>query len=244
MYVCHHCFDLTFHGPCTDCFFLPVLSTLPSLIHSVVDAAAGSFAAVFRRRTLRHQIEGIDNVERAFVHVDYARRAMDEHKVERNLKMGEKDVMRPLPGYAASSGPASPGPSSANALPSAPFRRISWGVANNNAAAIAAAAAASASSAPAFRSYSCDYSNGRGGGSGSGGGGNSGGGAAEEGNEGAAEASWGSCRRESTSDGGGLRRPGRRTDLHVSTEFSPNTAMVSSPGECVATRLSALTDSD
>ncbi|GIL72414.1 hypothetical protein Vretifemale_2780 [Volvox reticuliferus] len=193
---------------------------------------------------LQHKIEGIDNVERAFVHVDYARRAMDEHKVERNLKMGEKDVMRPLPGYAASSGPASPGPSSANALPSAPFRRISWGVANNNAAAIAAAAAASASSAPAFRSYSCDYSNGRGGGSGSGGGGNSGGGAAEEGNEGAAEASWGSCRRESTSDGGGLRRPGRRTDLHVSTEFSPNTAMVSSPGECVATRLSALTDSD
>ncbi|KAG2497946.1 hypothetical protein HYH03_004208 [Edaphochlamys debaryana] len=45
---------------------------------------------------LQHKIEAIDSVERAFVHVDYARRYLEEHKVERNLKLGEKDVMKPI----------------------------------------------------------------------------------------------------------------------------------------------------
>ncbi|GIL43591.1 hypothetical protein Vafri_1293 [Volvox africanus] len=189
---------------------------------------------------LQHKIEGIDNVERAFVHVDYERRALEEHKVERNLKMGERDVMRPLPGYKSSSGPTSPGPTSANASASAPFRRTSWGVGNSSNAVGAAAAAAS--SAPAFRSYSCGH--GSGGDSGSGGCGNSGGSAATGENEGQSGALGGPCRRESTSDGGGLRRPGRRTDLRVSTDFSPSTAAVSSPGECGETKLAALADSD
>ncbi|KAG2497945.1 hypothetical protein HYH03_004207 [Edaphochlamys debaryana] len=45
---------------------------------------------------LQHKIEAVDSVERAFVHVDYARRSLEEHKVERNLRLGEKDVMKPL----------------------------------------------------------------------------------------------------------------------------------------------------
>ncbi|GLI68712.1 hypothetical protein VaNZ11_013195 [Volvox africanus] len=182
---------------------------------------------------LQHKIEGIDNVERAFVHVDYERRTLEEHKVERNLKMGEKDVMRPLPGYKSSSGPPSPSPTSANASASAPFRRISV-VGNNNTTVTAAAAAVS--SEPAFRSYSCGHSNGSDGDNGSGGGGNSGGSAATGENEGQAGALGVPCCRESTSDGGGLRRPGRRSDLRVSTEFSPVVAAVDSPGECGATR--------
>ncbi|GIL58599.1 hypothetical protein Vafri_13477, partial [Volvox africanus] len=48
---------------------------------------------------LQHKIEAIETVERAFVHVDYEQRDLEEHKVERNLKQGEKDIMKPLPGY-------------------------------------------------------------------------------------------------------------------------------------------------
>ncbi|GLC51497.1 hypothetical protein PLESTB_000508900 [Pleodorina starrii] len=56
---------------------------------------------------LQHKIEAIDSVERAFVHVDYERRTLEEHKppkrsapqVERNLKLGIKDVMKPLVAY-------------------------------------------------------------------------------------------------------------------------------------------------
>ncbi|KAG2496615.1 hypothetical protein HYH03_005436 [Edaphochlamys debaryana] len=44
----------------------------------------------------RVHIEAIESVERAFVHVDYERRQLEEHKVERNLKLGERDVMKPL----------------------------------------------------------------------------------------------------------------------------------------------------
>ncbi|KXZ56512.1 hypothetical protein GPECTOR_1g459 [Gonium pectorale] len=75
---------------------------------------------------LQHKIEAIDSVERAFVHVDYEKRSLEEHKpcryaqfsiscnpslrfailsrldnqVERNLKLGERDVMKPLPGIS------------------------------------------------------------------------------------------------------------------------------------------------
>ncbi|GIL81739.1 hypothetical protein Vretimale_1328 [Volvox reticuliferus] len=48
---------------------------------------------------LQHKLEAIETVERAFVHVDYEQRDLEEHKVERNLKRGEKDIMKPLPGY-------------------------------------------------------------------------------------------------------------------------------------------------
>ncbi|PNH12488.1 Metal tolerance protein 3 [Tetrabaena socialis] len=47
---------------------------------------------------LQHKIEAIESVERAFVHVDYCRRSLEEHKVERNLKLGVLDVMTPLAG--------------------------------------------------------------------------------------------------------------------------------------------------
>ncbi|KAG2455096.1 hypothetical protein HYH02_000916 [Chlamydomonas schloesseri] len=46
---------------------------------------------------LQHKIEALDTVERAYVHVDYERRSLEEHKVERNLKLGERNVMKPLP---------------------------------------------------------------------------------------------------------------------------------------------------
>lgn len=40
----------------------------------------------------RLQLEAIEDVERAFVHVDYARRKEPEHKVDRNLASGSKDL--------------------------------------------------------------------------------------------------------------------------------------------------------
>ncbi|EFJ44883.1 hypothetical protein VOLCADRAFT_94931 [Volvox carteri f. nagariensis] len=100
---------------------------------------------------LQHKIEAIDNVERAFVHVDYERRSLEEHKVERNLKLGVKDVMKPLAGLDAASGPSSPGgPPAGSALPTAALLpRASCGVGNNTAAAANAAAAAAAGPAGA-----------------------------------------------------------------------------------------------
>lgn len=41
---------------------------------------------------LQHKVEGLEEVERAFVHVDYALRAEPEHKVERNLASGAKNL--------------------------------------------------------------------------------------------------------------------------------------------------------
>ena len=48
------------------------------------------------------QVEGLDEVERAFVHVDYEERVEPEHKVDRNLLRGSKNLnqvrrCRPLP---------------------------------------------------------------------------------------------------------------------------------------------------
>ncbi|KAG2455097.1 hypothetical protein HYH02_000917 [Chlamydomonas schloesseri] len=70
---------------------------------------------------LQHKIEALDTVERAYVHVDYERRSLEEHKVERNLKLGVRDVMKPLPealerlGSAGGSGLISPSPTSSAA---------------------------------------------------------------------------------------------------------------------------------
>lgn len=44
---------------------------------------------------LQHKVEGLEEVERAFVHVDYAVRAEAEHKVERNLASGAKNLFMP-----------------------------------------------------------------------------------------------------------------------------------------------------
>ncbi|KAA6420570.1 MAG: CDF membrane [Trebouxia sp. A1-2] len=44
---------------------------------------------------LQHKVEGLEEVERAFVHVDYALRAEPEHKVERNLASGAKNLFMP-----------------------------------------------------------------------------------------------------------------------------------------------------
>ncbi|GLC51498.1 hypothetical protein PLESTB_000509000 [Pleodorina starrii] len=89
---------------------------------------------------LQHKLEAIENVERAFVHVDYERRELDEHKVERNLKMGEKDVMKPLPGYDFPA-PASPagGGGGGGGHPSPLLHRTSWSVGTNSATTAAAA---------------------------------------------------------------------------------------------------------
>ncbi|KAG2455092.1 hypothetical protein HYH02_000912 [Chlamydomonas schloesseri] len=46
---------------------------------------------------LQHKVEALDSVERAYVHVDWTSRSLHRHKVERNLKVGERDVMKPLP---------------------------------------------------------------------------------------------------------------------------------------------------
>ncbi|CAK0784774.1 hypothetical protein CVIRNUC_007978 [Coccomyxa viridis] len=42
--------------------------------------------------TLQHKVEGFDEVERAFVHVDYERRDEPEHKVERNLLQNKENL--------------------------------------------------------------------------------------------------------------------------------------------------------
>lgn len=44
---------------------------------------------------LQHKVEALAEVERAFVHVDYIRREELEHKVERNLASGAKDLFMP-----------------------------------------------------------------------------------------------------------------------------------------------------
>ena len=38
------------------------------------------------------QVEALDEVERAFVHVDYKQRDEPEHKVERNLQQGARNL--------------------------------------------------------------------------------------------------------------------------------------------------------
>ncbi|PSC72281.1 CDF membrane [Micractinium conductrix] len=45
---------------------------------------------------LQHKLEALDQVERAFVHVDYQRRHLPEHKVERNLlaRLQERQARR------------------------------------------------------------------------------------------------------------------------------------------------------
>ena len=48
------------------------------------------------------QLEALDEVERAFVHVDYTKRDEPEHKVERNM-MSQKDLMLPHQAVAESS---------------------------------------------------------------------------------------------------------------------------------------------
>lgn len=52
------------------------------------------------------QLEALDEVERAFVHVDYTRRDEPEHKVERNMLTHPKDLMLPHQAVAESSGSA------------------------------------------------------------------------------------------------------------------------------------------
>eukprot|EP00891_Asterochloris_glomerata_P000292 jgi/Astpho2/292/fgenesh1_pg.00010_%23_53_t len=44
---------------------------------------------------LQHKVEALPDVERAHVHVDYLKRGEPEHKVERNLASGVKDVFKP-----------------------------------------------------------------------------------------------------------------------------------------------------
>ena len=48
----------------------------------------------------------MDEVERAFVHVDYTKRDEPEHKVERNMLTHPKDLMLPHQAVAESSGSA------------------------------------------------------------------------------------------------------------------------------------------
>ncbi|GFR41467.1 hypothetical protein Agub_g2156 [Astrephomene gubernaculifera] len=98
---------------------------------------------------LQHKIEALEGVERAFVHVDYERRSVEEHKVERNLKLGEKDIMKPLAGYDAPS-PVSRAASQSNgALPAGP--QLSGRSTNGqpSGALVAAAVAAPAGAEPA-----------------------------------------------------------------------------------------------
>lgn len=52
------------------------------------------------------QLEALDEVERAFVHVDYRKREEPEHKIERNLLHNPKDLMSPHEAVAESSGSA------------------------------------------------------------------------------------------------------------------------------------------
>ncbi len=52
------------------------------------------------------QLEALEEVERAFVHVDYTKRDEPEHKVERNLMSHPKDLMLPHQDVAESSGTA------------------------------------------------------------------------------------------------------------------------------------------
>lgn len=56
-------------------------------------------------RSLMLQLEALDEVERAFVHVDYTKRDEPEHKVERNM-LSQKDLMLPHQAVAESSGSA------------------------------------------------------------------------------------------------------------------------------------------
>ncbi|CAL8462983.1 g2517 [Coccomyxa elongata] len=44
---------------------------------------------------LQHRVEGFDEVERAFVHVDYERRDEPEHKVDRNLQRQTSNLFEP-----------------------------------------------------------------------------------------------------------------------------------------------------
>ncbi|KAL0026354.1 hypothetical protein WJX79_002339 [Trebouxia sp. C0005] len=55
---------------------------------------------------LQHKLEALEEVERAFVHVDYTKRDEPEHKVERNLMSHPKDLMLPHQDVAESSGTA------------------------------------------------------------------------------------------------------------------------------------------
>lgn len=52
------------------------------------------------------QLEALDEVERAFVHVDYRKRPEPEHKVEFNLLHNPKDLMSPHASVAEASGSA------------------------------------------------------------------------------------------------------------------------------------------
>ncbi|GLC51496.1 hypothetical protein PLESTB_000508800 [Pleodorina starrii] len=95
---------------------------------------------------LQHKIEAIDSVERAFVHVDYERRTLEEHKVERNLKLGIKDVMKPLVAYdtGAPYDSASASPSSCAAgRPPAPPPACAPGGSDANGAAASAGSSSS-----------------------------------------------------------------------------------------------------
>ena len=44
---------------------------------------------------LQHKVEGLANVERAFVHVDWSKRDYLEHKVERALQLKERSTTSP-----------------------------------------------------------------------------------------------------------------------------------------------------
>ena len=60
---------------------------------------------ICNRCSLMLQLEALDEVERAFVHVDYTKRDEPEHKVERNM-LSQKDLMLPHQAVAESSGSA------------------------------------------------------------------------------------------------------------------------------------------
>jgi divalent metal cation (Fe/Co/Zn/Cd) transporter len=50
---------------------------------------------------LQHKVEGLANVERAFVHVDYSKRDYLEHKVERALQLKERSTTSPTASLSA-----------------------------------------------------------------------------------------------------------------------------------------------
>ncbi|EIE27327.1 cation efflux protein [Coccomyxa subellipsoidea C-169] len=62
---------------------------------------------------LQHRVEGFDEVERAFVHVDYERRVEPEHKVDRNLQRNTMNLFEPHESctlHGSGSGGALPSP--------------------------------------------------------------------------------------------------------------------------------------
>ena len=87
------------------CLPVPVYSTAVAIVTLPPQCVGGPESQVTCAHFLL-QLEALDEVERAFVHVDYRKREEPEHKIERNLLHNPKDLMSPHEAVAESSGSA------------------------------------------------------------------------------------------------------------------------------------------